>query len=240
VLSFLVGVVLFSAVYLLPLYFGFVKGISAFQIGLITLVMGAAQIIAAPLTVALDKYLDARMLTTVGFALFAIGLAGNGFMAVDSNADDVFWPQIIRGAAIALCILPPIRFALAPVPVDKVNDASGLFNLVRNVGGALGIALTDTILFSRTPLHGEAILALVVADPQRAAQVLQVPLDELPDLSDPTEMLNVSDLIEAASLTLAVNEVWFTLSAIAVLALPVLWLAGPLPSSDPNYVANGK
>jgi len=58
----------------------------------------------------------------------------------------MLWPQILRGIAIMFCLLPPTRIALGALPLSEVADASGLFNLMRNLGGAIGIALIDTIL----------------------------------------------------------------------------------------------
>ncbi len=233
VLSFLLGVVLFSSTYLLPLFFGFVKGFGAFDIGLITLTMGLAQIAAAPVTVAIDRFFNARVLTAVGFVLFAIGLYLNSGLSVVSGEEEFYWPQIIRGLSVALCILPPIRFALSLVPIEKVNDASGLFNLVRNVGGAIGIALTDTIMFSRAPIHAETILAQIASDPQQAAEKLGITVSELPALDDPTEMMNVGDLIQVASLTQAMNEAWMGLSLVSLAALAFLWMMGPVRSALP-------
>ena len=61
----------------------------------------------------------------------------------------MFWPQIVRGVAIMFCLLPPTRIALGDLPEGEIADASGLFNLMRNLGGAIGIALIDTILYGR-------------------------------------------------------------------------------------------
>ena len=62
----------------------------------------------------------------------------------------MFWPQVVRGVAIMFCLLPPTRLALGALTAAQVPDASGLFNLMRNLGGAIGIALIDTILYGRT------------------------------------------------------------------------------------------
>ena len=133
-LSFLLGFILFSSVYILPVFFAFVRGMSPLEIGLITIAMGVMQIVAAPFTVLLDRYMDARFLTAAGFIVFAAGLLLNANLTVNSGEPEVFWAQIIRGAAVALCILPPIRMALALQPIAVVSDASGLFNVVRNIG----------------------------------------------------------------------------------------------------------
>ena len=63
----------------------------------------------------------------------------------------MFWPQVVRGAAIMFCLLPPTRLALGHLAPDRVPDASGLFNLMRNLGGAIGLALIDTVIYGRAP-----------------------------------------------------------------------------------------
>ena len=74
----------------------------------------------------------------------------------------MFWPQVLRGVAIMFCLLPPTRLALGAL-TEAHPDASGLFNLMRNLGGAIGIALIDTILYGRTGGHAEALRDRLVA-----------------------------------------------------------------------------
>jgi DHA2 family multidrug resistance protein len=129
---------------------------------------------------------------------------------------------------VALCILPPIRFALGFIPRVHIADASGLFNLSRNLGGAIGIALIDTIVFSRGPEHADRILDLMKANPTQAATALGITVDDLPDPQDPTGLLGIMDIIEQASITSAINEAWLVMGAITAAALVVLLVMGPI------------
>ena len=228
ILSFILGVGLFGSVYLLPLFLAFVRGMGPLDIGLVILVTGIAQLITAPLVVQIDRYIDARLLSAVGFFAFAIGLLMSGFQTINTGYDEMFWPHVVRGAFVALCILPPIRFALGFIPREHIADASGLFNLSRNLGGAIGIALVDTVVFSRSPEHADRITDLLKLDPAKAAVVLGLTADELPDPQDPTGLLGIMDIIEQASLTLAINEAWIVMSAITAVALVVLLVMGPI------------
>src|SRR4029450_13833442 len=88
-----------------------------------------------------------------GFALFALGLGLSAFQPRAADYDEMFWPQIVRGVAIMFCLLPPTRIALGALPEADVADASGLFNLMRNLGGAIGIALIDTSLYGRVGMY---------------------------------------------------------------------------------------
>src|SRR6267142_2811206 len=157
VLSFCLGVGLFGSVYLIPVFLAFVRGHDALEIGSTMLVTGVAQLAIAPIAVALERRVDARLLTGVGFALFALGLGLSTFETRDTDFSEMFWPQVIRGAAIMFCLLPPTRLALGTLSETQVPDASGLFNLMRNLGGAIGIALIDTVLYGRTGIHADAL-----------------------------------------------------------------------------------
>jgi MFS transporter, DHA2 family, multidrug resistance protein len=230
-LSFLLGFLLFSSVYILPVYLGFVRGLGPLAIGLVVLTMGLTQLVAAPFTVLIDRYLDARLLTAIGFIIFAAGLGANSYLTVTTEAADLFWPLVLRGAAIALCILPPIRIALALMPIDKVSDASGLFNLVRNIGGVIGIAVMDTVMFSRAPDHVQDLIDLARSSPATAAPLLGVTVDELPDPEDAMGIFGLSDLAQSAGLTMAINEAWLLLAVLSLLALPLLWMLGNVESA---------
>jgi hypothetical protein len=79
------------------------------------------------------------LLTGVGFALFAFGLELSTFETRETDFSEMFWPQVIRGVSIMFCLLPPTRLALGALSETEVPDASGLFNLMRNLGGPIGI-----------------------------------------------------------------------------------------------------
>ena len=112
---------------------------------------------AAPIAARWRAGVDPRLLSAFGFALFAIGLGLSAFESRTADFDEMFWPQVLRGFAAMFCLLPPTRLALETLPHKQVPDASGLFNMMRNLGGAVGIALIDTILYGRTSGHAEAL-----------------------------------------------------------------------------------
>ena len=143
----MLGIGLFGSVYLMPVFLAFVRGHDALR---------DRQDHAGDRRRAADHRADrrrsssgaaiARLLTAVGFALFAVGLALSCFQTWETDFDEMFWPQVVRGVAIMFCLLPPTRLALGHLAPERVPDASGLFNLMRNLGGAIGIALIDTVI----------------------------------------------------------------------------------------------
>ena len=227
-LSFVLGVGLFGSTYLMPFFLGLVRDHGALAIGQIMLVTGLAQLAAAPLAVALERRVDPRLLTLFGFALFGAGLLLSSRQTVDTDAAEMILPQILRGAAIMFCLLPPTRLALGRLSPGQVADGSGLFNLMRNLGGAIGLALIDTIIFSRSPHYAGLIEAKLRAGDLATAVSIGIPRDAfLENLGEPidditTEM--VRPLVEKAALTQAINDAWLAIGLITVAALLLVWL----------------
>ncbi len=226
-LSFVFGAGLFGSVYLLPVFLAFVRGHNALQIGQIMLVTGVAQLLTAPVAVALERRVDPRILTAFGFLLFAVGLGMSVFGTPDTDFRGMFWPQVIRGVAIMFCLLPPTRLALGALAIDEVPDASGLFNLMRNLGGAIGIALIDTVIYGRAPALGRAITRRLQAGDIATATAVGIPLDLFraqgrgPVDADTAAMLK--PMIDHLALARAIDEAWLliaVLTALAILSLP--------------------
>ena len=235
-LSFCLGVGLFGSVYLMPVFLAYVRRHDAFEIGSIMLVTGTAQLIAAPIAGYLESRLDPRKLSAFGFALFAIGLGLSAFQSRIADFDEMFWPQALRGLAIMFCLLPPTQLALGALTAAQVPDASGLFNLMRNLGGAIGIAVIDTILYGRTIGHGEALRDRLLAGDVSAAKAVgldvQLFLHPPPDVTQATIEAYVRPMVERAAFAMSVNEAWALLAAVALTALVLVWCLGRPPKEE--------
>jgi DHA2 family multidrug resistance protein len=222
-LSFCLGVGLFGSVYLMPVFLAFVRGHDAFEIGTIMLVTGIAQLVTAPFAAFLESRIGARVLTASGFALFALGLGLSAFQPRVADFDEMFWPQVVRGIAIMFCLLPPTRIALGALPEAEVADASGLFNLMRNLGGAIGIALIDTILYGRIAIHAEDLRVRLLAGDVTAAKAIGLSAtlfaNRPPGPPDEATVAFVRPMVESASLALCINESWAMLACVAIAGL---------------------
>jgi DHA2 family multidrug resistance protein len=229
-LSFCLGVGLFGSVYLMPVFLAYVRRHDAFEIGTIMLVTGMAQLLAAPIAGFFESRLDPRKLSAFGFALFSIGLGLSFFQSRVADFDEMFLPQVLRGIAIMFCLLPPTRLALGALTPPQVPDASGLFNLMRNLGGAIGIAVIDTILYGRTIGHGEALRDRLIAGDVSAARAIgldvQLFLHPPPDMTQAAIESYVRPMVERAAFAMSVNEAWALLSAVALIALLLVWFVG--------------
>ena len=234
VLSFALGISLFGMVYLMPVFLSFVRGHGPLRIGEIMLVTGAAQLLMVPVAVQFEKQIDARWLTILGFALFALGLGLSTSETVDTDYNEMFWPQLIRGAAVMLCLLAPTHIALGGLSHDEIGDGSSLFNMMRNLGGAIGISLIDTLLFTRGPEHAEALTEKIKAgDPQTLDLFGLTPADIAGGI-DPMRLLDLMPDLEKQSLVMAINDAWTMLTAITLIALVALLFTRKLdrPSDD--------
>ena len=230
-LSFLLGFGLYGATYLMPVFLAFVQAHDALEIGQVMVVTGAAQLLIAPLVVGLERHIDARLMTICGFLLFAEGLAMSAFQSRATDFNEMLVPQLVRGTAIMFCLLPPVRIALGHLPQHAVANASGLFNLMRNLGGAIGLALIDTVIYGRAPVIGEKFGHAIEAGSVEAARVVGLPMQQflshVPGTPVPPNVLAyVRHAVERQALTQAINEAWAMLAAITAMggAVMIAWL----------------
>jgi DHA2 family multidrug resistance protein len=192
-------------------------------------VSGASQLLTAPLAAWLETRTNPRLLTGMGYGLFAAGLLANGFESVTTDFDGLFWPQVLRGASVMLCILPATRLALDTLSPGAVADGSALFNLMRNLGGAIGIALIDTILYGRSAIFAEDFRIRLLAGDVTAAQAIGLGVDAFlnrpPGPPDEAAVAVVRPMVERAALALSVNEAWAMLACVAIAGLLLVPLA---------------
>jgi DHA2 family multidrug resistance protein len=225
-LSFTLGIGLYGSVYLMPVFLSFAREHGSLEVGRIMLVTGVAQLIAAPIAVELERRVDGRVLMAGGFALFAVGLGWSAFQTWETDFDEMLVPQILRGSAIMFCLLPPTRLALGRFSPDRVADASGLFNLMRNLGGAIGLALIDTVMFGRAPILADQIGQRLKQGDVSVAPLVGIPPETVATAAtrtiDAALIETVRPLVERAGLVSAINEAWAMLAMITALALLVL------------------
>jgi DHA2 family multidrug resistance protein len=151
--SFVTGIGLFATIYLTPLFLGRVRGYSALQIGEAVFSTGVFQVLTIPLYAALARRFDLRWILMAGLALFAVSMWNFSPITHDWGGHELLLPQAIRGMAQQLAVPPTVTLTLGGLAPNRLKLASGLFNLMRNLGGAIGIAVCATLLNDRTNLH---------------------------------------------------------------------------------------
>lgn len=161
--NFLLGIALYGSVFILPVYLSRIQGYNAEQIGLVLAWTGLPQLILIPLVPRLMQRLDVRLVIGFGFALFAASNFMNIHLTADSAADQLLWPNIVRAIGQALVFTPLSAVASAGIERENAGSASALFNMMRNLGGAVGIAALQTFLTRREQYHSNVITQTVPA-----------------------------------------------------------------------------
>lgn len=151
--SFVSGIAIFATIYLTPLFLGRVRGFSALQIGLAVFSTGLFQVCAIPLYTFLARRIDLRWLMMFGFGCFTLSMWTFAPITHDWGWRELLLPQALRGFGQQFAVAPVVTLALGSLAPQRLKLASGLFNLMRNLGGAIGIAVCGTILNDRANVH---------------------------------------------------------------------------------------
>jgi DHA2 family multidrug resistance protein len=160
--------------------------------------------------------------------VFGVGLAMSATQTGDTDFRQMILPQVIRGSAIMFCLLPPTRLALGRLPLIEVPDGSALFNLMRNLGGAIGLALIDTVIYGRSPVHAKAIIARLENGDLATAKAVGIPSDLFLSQHGPIDTATralLEPMVQSLALVRAINEAWALSAAMTFCALIVLLFA---------------
>jgi DHA2 family multidrug resistance protein len=233
--NLVLGFGIYSATYLLPVFLGRVRGYDSLQIGLTVVVTGVAQLASVPLAARLSQKLDPRIMITAGLSLFALSQWLSSYITPDWGFGALLVPQMMRGFSLMLCIVPSVTMALTGFEGAELRYASGLFNLMRNLGGAIGIAVVNTWLQDgariQTARFGEALgenarqapdfltgfaggLARATSDPAGAVQLARG---------------EFARLVGRYALTQAFDEVFRTMAWMFLIALVMVPFCKPPP-----------
>src|ERR1700709_1646131 len=152
-LSFCVGIGLYGLTYVYPRYLAEVRGYSALMIGETMFVSGITMFLTAPIVGRLMQKVDMRLIIASGIVIFALGSWQMTWITRDYDFYELLVPQILRGIGMMLAMVPTNNIALGTLPPERLKNASGLVNLTRNLGGAVGLAVINQVLNERTDLH---------------------------------------------------------------------------------------
>jgi len=151
--SFILGMGLYGLTYLYPVFLGRVRGYSSLQIGETMFVTGITMFFSAPIVGRLLGLLDNRAMLALGLSVFALSTWLATGITGDWAFGELILPQVFRGFGLMCCMLPINNLALGTLPPARLKNASGIYNLTRNLGGAVGLAGINTIFNWRLDLH---------------------------------------------------------------------------------------
>jgi DHA2 family multidrug resistance protein len=222
----LLGVALYGSVYVLPVYLSRIQGYNAEQIGMVLAWTGLPQLVLIPLVPRLMKTIDARIVIGIGFTLFAASNFMNIYMTADYASDQLFWPNVVRALGQALVMAPLSSVATAGIEPENAGSASGLFNMMRNLGGAIGIAALQTFVTKREQYHSNVLSQSVSlfeqATRNRIDQLTQYFVNHgVIDRSDAAHRAYVAigHVVQKQAFILAFSDTFYLLGATLIVAL---------------------
>lgn len=222
--AMLLSVSLFAGNYILPLFLGQVRQFNSQQIGETLMVSGLAMFMVAPFAARLARQMDLRMLFFIGCSLVVIG----SWQMANLTADSGFWelalPQFLRGAGFMLSLVCCSTLSLSTLPPHAVKNASALYSLMRNLGGALGLACINTIMYSRQALHDRQLSESLTLS-RTSVRDFFSNIPALPGTHDYLVMMaHIRQMIETQAAILSYNDAIIAVAWVGCVAAPLFFL----------------
>jgi len=238
--SFVMGTGLYGLTYVYPLYLARIRNYDALMIGETMFVSGIAMFFSAPLVGFLSSRLDPRLMMGIGFAGFAFGTWIATGLTADWDFWNLFWPQIFRGVSLMLCMVPINNIALGTLPPERLKNASGLFNLMRNLGGAVGLAIINTFIMRRTDLHYAHLVESIQWGRTEVYSLLNkfAAGFNLPDIDAQTAALQqVSNIVYQQATVMAFSDIFYILTILFGSLASLVWVMKK-PKDKPDSIGN--
>src|SRR6266567_2916922 len=213
-ISFCIGIGLYGLTYMYPRYLAEVRGYSALMIGETMFVSGITMFLTAPIVGRLMLKIDLRYIIAAGLIIFAAGSWQMTWITRDYDFYELLVPQILRGIGMMFAMVPTNNIALGTLPPDKVKNASGLFNLMRNLGGAVGLAVINTVLNDRADLHITRLQERVTWGNATATETLTMLQQKFQGLGDSTlmAMKQLSQIVHRQAVVMSYGDAFFVLT----------------------------
>src|SRR5437899_196579 len=231
-LQFCIGIGLYGLTYVYPRYLAEVRGYSAMMIGETMFVSGITMFLMAPIVGRLMVRVDMRYIIATGLVIFALGSWQMTWVTRDYDFYELLVPQILRGIGMMFAMVPTNTIALGTLPPDRVKNASGLFNLTRNLGGALGLAIINQVLNERTDLHITRLQERVTWGNATATETLNMFTQRLQGMGDAAlmAMKQLSQIVHRQAVVMGYGDAFFMLT-VFYFGLTVLVMVLKKPAS---------
>jgi len=231
-ISFCVGIGLYGLTYMYPRYLAEVRGYSPLMIGETMFVSGVAMFLTAPIVGRLMAKYDMRYLIAVGLVLFALGSYQMTWITKEYDFYELMLPQILRGAGMMLAMVPTNTIALGTLAPERVKNASGLFNLTRNLGGAVGLAVINQVLNERTDLHISRLHDRINWGNATAVETLKMFTERMQGMGDAAlmAMKQLSQIVHRQAVVMGYGDAFFMLT-VFYFALSLLVMVLKKPSA---------
>ena len=227
--TFTMGIGMYGTTYLVPLFLAQVRGYNAWQIGCTVIVIGLVTMVLSPLSTRMARLLDLRVMLAIGFGLFAYSMYLTATLTNQTGFWELFLPQVVRGMGLICCYLPANMIAMGSLPADRMRNAAGLYNLTRDLGGAIGLAAIVTIMNARLHFHWNRLVENI--NPARPAvqhflEMRANRLDAMVPDSTRAAMKLLAQAVQREALVLTYNDLLILIGLFFVGALLLLPLVG--------------
>ena len=221
------GLGLYGSIYLLPLYLAQIQNYNALQIGQVIMWMGIPQLFLIPLVPKLMKIIPPKLLCAAGFALFGLSSFASGALNPDFAGDQFHPIQIIRALGQPMIMVTVSLIATAYIQPQDAGSASSLFNILRNLGGAIGIALLATLLDSRAKIYFDYLRESVVPSNPAVAERLASLTQQLG--SEQAALGKLSEITHQQAMIMAYNDAFHFVGIALAVSMVAVLLTRPLP-----------
>jgi MFS transporter, DHA2 family, multidrug resistance protein len=237
-LMMLMGFVLYGSLVIFPILLQTLMGYSPLESGIAMAPRGIGMLVMTPIVGLLIGRTDARKLVALGFAFGVLTLYWFSRLSMTAGYWDYFWPQIIQGAGFSFLFVPLTTVTMDRIPNAGMGNAASIFNLVRNIGGSMGIAITQTLIARHRQVHINnlgAHVSMYSAQTQQMLHQLQAGfVAQGVDVATATHRAQAAlwGMVQRQAAMLAFNDAFLVLAAIFLFLMPFT-LAMRRPQSGP-------
>jgi DHA2 family multidrug resistance protein len=231
-LSIVVGIGLFGALFSIPLFAQNILGFTSQQTGLLLLPGALASGVAMPLAGRILKLVDARVALVGGALILVFALSSLSKLTPQTGEGDLFWPLIVRQLGTVLMVLPLTMAALGPIPQDDIAKATGFFSLTRQLGGSTGVALLTTVLARRQAFHRSVLIEKITAnsvlalDRLASFRALFLSKGATFDEAQAKAMAMLDRNVEVQALVMSFSDTFWATAVLIIASLPLVALLG--------------
>jgi DHA2 family multidrug resistance protein len=228
VFGMVLGVCLYATVFVLPVYLQNIRHFTANQTGLVILPGALASAFTMAFMGRLQSKFDARLSIAAGVGIFALAMWKHAHFTTESGFHDFFWPLIFRGVGLGLIFVPLTNLALADLPMAKIPNGTGLFNLMRQLGGSVGIALSATLVQRFTAIHRADLMASVTpyseVTRERLGQITNalVARGDVPAIAQTKALGVLNGIVTQQAMMLSFEQLFLMFGGVFVLSLLLL------------------
>ena len=221
-MSLMVGAALYGILYIIPQFLAAIPGYNAEQAGDVTMISGIPTILMLAVFPLLVRLIDVRAAIAFGLALYSLTCFMDTGLTVDSTGGDFFWSQVVRGFAQFFSMLFLNQAATASVAHELAEDASGLFNAARNLGGSFGLAAIATLQDQRMTFHVERLSEGITGNSVIGQAAVQA-----------QGIAQINQQIQGQATVMTFVDLYHVFGVALLLLIPLVLLLKPLPKDAP-------